>query len=323
MNEILLSVRDLKTHFPIKGDTPFRKKIIKAVDGVSFDLLNGETYGLVGESGCGKTTLGKAIIGLAPITSGEVVFNGQNFSTLPKNRLRETRFDMQMIFQDPYACLDPRMNVERIIGEIFRIRGMFSSTERKKRVYELMEIVGLSSKQAGRFPHEFSGGQRQRIGIARALALNPKLVICDEPVSALDMSVQAQILNLLVDLKKQFGLTYIFIAHGLPVVKYISDRIGVMYLGKLVEISLADKIYNSPRHPYTKTLISAVPVPDPDFQKKEIILEGDVPNPANLPSGCRFHTRCPYKRDLCVEMEPVMTEDSPGHFVACHFSGQL
>lgn len=323
MSEILLQVRDLNTYFPIKGDRPFQKKIIRAVDGVSFDVASGETFGLVGESGCGKTTLGKTIIGLAPLTSGEISFRGEIFSALSRKRLREARFDMKMIFQDPFGCLDPRMNIERIIGEDFRIRGVFSGAERKKRVYELMEIVGLSRKQASLFPHEFSGGQRQRIGIARALALHPKLIICDEPVSALDMSVQAQILNLLVDLKNQFGLTYIFIAHGLPAVKYISDRIGVMYLGKLVEISNADQIYNSPRHPYTKTLISAVPVPDPDTKKDEIILEGDVPNSADPPGGCRFHPRCPYKKGLCSEKEPVLSEDSPGHFVACHFSNQM
>lgn len=323
MNETLLQVRNLATYFPIKGDTLFQKKYIRAVDGVSFDVASGETFGLVGESGCGKTTLGKTIIGLAPLTSGEISFNGKIFSALSKNRLREVRFDMKMIFQDPFGCLDPRMNVERIISEDFRIRGVFSGAERKKRVYELMETVGLSPKQASLFPHEFSGGQRQRIGIARALALHPKLIICDEPVSALDMSVQAQILNLLVDLKNQFGLTYIFIAHGLPAVKYISDRIGVMYLGKLVEISNADQIYNAPRHPYTKTLISAVPVPDPDAKKDVIILEGEVPNSADPPGGCRFHPRCPYKKELCTEKEPALLEDSPGHFVACHFSDQM
>jgi oligopeptide transport system ATP-binding protein len=323
MSEPLLQVRNLKTHFSVKGERPFQKNTIKAVDGVSFHVDNGETFGLVGESGCGKTTIGKTLLGLAPITSGEICFNGENFATGSKARVREVRFEMQMIFQDPYGSLDPRMNAERIIGEIFRIRGVFSPAERRNKVYELMEIVGLSPKQAGRFPHEFSGGQRQRIGIARALALNPKLVICDEPVSALDMSVQSQILNLLVDLKRQMGLTFIFIAHGLPVVKYISDRIGVMYLGKLVEVSLADQIYNSPRHPYTQSLISAVPVPDPDAIKNEIILEGDVPSPVNPPTGCRFHTRCPYRRDICSEKEPEMIEESPGHFAACHFSGQL
>lgn len=318
MGEILLSVRDIKKHFPLsRGFSLQDKGSIKAVDGVSFDVFKGETFGLVGESGCGKTTLGKTVLGLTSTTAGETFFDGELITNLPNKQMREVRRNMQVIFQDPYGCLNPRMTVEKIIGEPLLVHNICDKAERAVRVAKLMEVVGLSSSHIERYPHEFSGGQRQRIGIARALALNPKLIVCDEPVSALDVSIQSQVLNLLSDLQDSFGLTYIFIAHGLPVVKYISDRVGVMYLGKMVELATSDEIYEKPLHPYTQALISAIPVPDPTAKKEEIILEGEIPSPLNPPPGCHFHTRCRFCEERCMKEEPEFREVSPNHFVAC------
>lgn len=323
--KVLIDVKDLKVHFPIYNKALFSKQIgsVKAVDGVSFVLHEGETFGLVGESGCGKTTTGKAILALYPKwTTGSVMFEGQNVLEMPENKLRPFRKNMQMIFQDPYSSLDPRMTVYRILEEPLLIHNLCSSEEeRRKRVYELLDTVGFSAKMADRYPSEFSGGQRQRIGIARALALNPKLIVCDEPVSALDVSVQSQILNLLGDLRKTYNLSMLFIAHGLNVVRHVSDKIGVMYLGHLVEIADKTKIYNNPMHPYTKALMSAVPIPDPTLEKKRIPLEGDVPSPVNPPSGCPFHTRCKYAKELgekCCTVTPELREIEPNHFVMCH-----
>lgn len=317
MSEIL-RVNDLKTYYSIsKGFSLKDKGAIKAVDGVSFYVNEGETFGLVGESGCGKTTLGKAILGLVPTTAGNVEFMGQNITGMTRDQMREVRRNLQVIFQDPYGCLDPRKTVEQIISEPLIVHKIGTKEERKKKVMELMEIVGLSAGHIYRYPHEFSGGQRQRIGIARALILNPKLIICDEPVSALDVSIQSQVLNLLNDLQDKYGLTYIFIAHGLPVVKYISDRIGVMYLGKMVEMSGSEEIYAKPLHPYTQALMSAIPIPDPTYKKEEIILEGEIPSPLNPPSGCHFHTRCRFAEPKCSQEEPPFVEYEKGHYVAC------
>ncbi|MFS0673388.1 ABC transporter ATP-binding protein [Ornithinibacillus sp. 179-J 7C1 HS] len=318
MQSPILEVNHLKKYFDIRGGV-FGKKIgeVKAVDDVSFSVNPGEILGIVGESGCGKSTTGKSILRLIEPTEGEVKFEGQDLTTLGAEAMRRLRRDMQMIFQDPYASLNPRHTVEKIIGEPLLIHGM-SKMERKSRVKELLEVVGLSSYHASRYPHQFSGGQRQRIGIARALANNPKLIICDEPVSALDVSVQSQILNLMESLRDQFNLTYVFIAHDLSVVKHISDRVGVMYLGRLVELTEKDKLYDDPKHPYTKALLSAVPVPDPDVEKERIILEGDVPSPSKPPSGCAFHTRCPMAMDICKQVRPEVEEVEVNHFVACH-----
>lgn len=317
MSEIL-RVNDLKTHYRIsKGFSLKDKGAIKAVDGVSFYVNEGETFGLVGESGCGKTTLGKAILGLVPTTAGNVEFMGKNITGMTRDQMREVRRNLQVIFQDPYGCLDPRKTVEQIIAEPLAVHKIGTKEERKQKVRELMDVVGLSPAHIYRYPHEFSGGQRQRIGIARALILNPKLIICDEPVSALDVSIQSQVLNLLNDLQDKYGLTYIFIAHGLPVVKYISDRIGVMYLGKMVEMSDAEAIYAKPLHPYTQALMSAIPIPDPTYKKEEIILEGEIPSPLNPPSGCHFHTRCRFAEPKCSQEEPPFIEYEKGHYVAC------
>ncbi len=318
MKKNILEVKDLKQYFPIRNGL-FGKSsgFIKAVDGVDLTIKTGETFGLVGESGCGKTTLGKAILGLSEITDGEVIFNGNKISNLPRKKMQAVRRELQFIFQDPYGSLDPRMRVERIIGEPLRIYHELRGADRSKRIAELMEIVGLSSRLINRYPHEFSGGQRQRIGIARALVLNPKMIICDEPVSALDVSIQSQVLNLLMDLQKEFDLTYLFIAHGLPVVKHISDRVGVMYLGKIVETTTSDKIFEKPLHPYTVALMSAVPNVDPEAEKKQIILEGEVPSPANPPIGCNFNTRCPFAFDRCMREKPELEEIEPDHFVSC------
>ncbi|MCL2549031.1 MAG: ATP-binding cassette domain-containing protein [Symbiobacteriaceae bacterium] len=291
---------------------------VRAVDDVSFIIHKGETLGLVGESGCGKTTTGKSILRLNPYATGEVVFEGEDIMKLPAEAMRKRRGEMQIIFQDPYSSLNPRLSVKDIIAEPLVNHGIGTAQEREQRVMGLLETVGLSPLHSKRFPHEFSGGQRQRIGIARALALNPKLIVCDEPVSALDVSIQSQILNLLAELQKELGLTYLFIAHGLAVVKHISDRIGVMYLGKLVEIATSDELHQNPLHPYTKALLSANPVPDPTVKIKRILLEGDVPNPANPPSGCRFHPRCRECMIECSELEPDLVEVSPGHLLACH-----
>ena len=321
--EMLLEVKDLKKYFPVAGGGLFTKTIghVKAVDGVSFGVRRGETFGLVGESGCGKSTIGKVLLRLQDATAGQVFFEGQDIMGLSPKEMRKLRRDMQIIFQDPYASLNPRMTVGEIVAEPLEIHGVVKGADKAKRVKNLLEVVGLASYHARRHPHEFSGGQRQRIGIARALALNPKMIVCDEPVSALDVSIQSQVINLLRDLQKELHLTYLFIAHDLSVVKHISKRVGVMYLGKMMEISTSDELYAHPLHPYTEALMSAIPIPDPTRQHDRIVLEGDVPSPVNPPSGCRFHTRCRYAAQVgakCVTVEPAMTEVIPGHWVACH-----
>jgi len=319
MNQFLLEVRDLKKHFPIKkGFLSKLRGYVYAVDGVNFTLARGETLGLVGESGCGKTTLGRAILRLIEPTSGEILFEGENILTLDYEKMRDLRREMQIIFQDPYSSLNPRMTVEGLIGEGLRSHDIGTPSERRQRIETLMEKVGLRPEQINRYPHEFSGGQRQRIGIARALALNPKLIICDEPVSALDVSIQAQVINLLVNLQKEFGLSYIFIAHDLNVVEHISDRVAVMYLGKIVELARDTDLYTSPRHPYTEALLSTVPIPNPKMKKKRILLDGEIPSPINLPPGCRFYSRCSYRMKLCAEVEPEFKELDGGHWVSCH-----
>jgi oligopeptide transport system ATP-binding protein len=319
MTEPLLKVKNLKKYFPIRGGLLSREVArVHAVDDVSFTMQPGETLGLVGESGCGKSTTGRTILRLIEPTSGEVWFENKNVTTLDKRSLRALRKEMQIIFQDPYASLNPRMTVGSIIGEALVIHKLAPNRKaREEKVIDLLETVGLSADHLRRYPHEFSGGQRQRIGIARALAVSPKLIICDEPVSALDVSVQAQVVNLLEDLQQQFGLTYLFIAHDLSVVEHISTRVAVMYLGKIVEIAPANELYTNPKHPYTEALLSAVPIPDPAVKRKRILLEGDVPSPINPPSGCRFHTRCPIRIPSCSQNEQTLTEILPGHWVAC------
>ncbi len=319
MAEALLRVKNLKKYFPIRGGLLSREVArVHAVDDVSFDIYRGETLGLVGESGCGKSTTGRAILRLIEPTAGEVAFDGKNVTALDKRSLRSLRKEMQIIFQDPYASLNPRMTVGSIVGEALVIHKLAATKrEREERVVKILETVGLSPDHLRRYPHEFSGGQRQRIGIARSLAVNPKFIVADEPVSALDVSIQAQIINLLEDLQKQFGLTYLFIAHDLSVVEHISTRVAVMYLGKIVELAPAKELYTNPKHPYTEALLSAVPIPDPTVKRKRILLEGDVPSPIKPPSGCRFHTRCPIRVPACSENEQVLKEISPGHWVAC------
>jgi oligopeptide transport system ATP-binding protein len=318
-DKTLLEIKHLKKHFPIKGGI-FSKTIgyVYAVDDISFTLNTGETLGLVGESGCGKSTTGRTILRLIEPTAGEVKFEGQEITGLDKGDMRALRREMQIIFQDPYASLNPRMTVGSIIGEPLEIHKIAKGAEKEEQVASLLQKVGLRPEDMRKYPHEFSGGQRQRIGIARALGLNPKLIVCDEPVSALDVSIQAQVINLLEDLQEEFGLSYLFIAHNLNVVEHISDRVAVMYLGKIVELASDTELYNNPQHPYTEALLSAVPIPDPTLKKKRIILEGDVPSPINPPSGCHFHTRCPYKEQICEEIEPEFKDIGGGHWVACH-----
>lgn len=319
-SDILLEVNGLKKYFPIKAGI-LQKTVgnVKAVDDVSFFIKKGETFGLVGESGCGKSTTGRTIIRLYEPTEGEIIFEGQDLSKLKEKELKPYRKDIQMVFQDPYSSLNPRKTVGTILEEPFGVHNLYSKAERKERVEHLLDRVGLNPTLRDRYPHEFSGGQRQRIGIARALTLNPKLIIGDEPVSALDVSIQSQVLNIMNDLQKEFGLTYLFIAHDLAVVKHISDRIGVMYLGRMMEVTDKKTLYSNPLHPYTQALLSAIPKTHPSEIKRErIILKGDVPSPSNPPKGCVFHTRCPQAMDHCKEAVPVLKELEPGHFVACH-----
>lgn len=325
-DEVILEVRGLKKYFyKNKGFFGREKQSIKAVDDLSFQIKRGETFGLVGESGCGKSTTGRTLIRLYDVTEGNVIYKGQDVSKLKERDLSSFRKSMQMIFQDPYASLNTRMTVGDIIGEPLDIHGLASGDMRQRKIYELLERVGLSKDHAGRYPHEFSGGQRQRIGIARALAVDPEFIICDEPISALDVSIQAQVVNMLEDLQKEFGLTYLFIAHDLSMVKHISDRIGVMYLGKLVELATSDELHDMPMHPYTQALLSSIPIPDPELNANMAreILEGDVPSPLNPPSGCRFRTRCKYAKEKCSQDEPVLEELRDGHYVACHFSEKV
>lgn len=316
----LLEVKDLKKWFPAKKSPFSREKVfIKAVDGVSFTLNEGETLGVVGESGCGKSTMGRSVLRLLEPTGGQVIFNGVDYTALKDKELRDSRKELQIIFQDPYASLDPRMTIGDIIAEPLDIQLKLSAKERMQRVLETMERAGLNTRFVNRYPHEFSGGQRQRIGIARAIVLNPKIMVCDEPVSALDVSIQAQVINLLMDLQKEMGMAYIFISHDLSVIKHISDRVAVMYLGHLVEIADKKDIYAHPMHPYTVALLSAIPVPDRKHKKEKIVLEGDLPSPANPPSGCVFHTRCYKAQDICKTEVPELKDCGNGHCCACHF----
>jgi oligopeptide transport system ATP-binding protein len=322
---VLLDVRDLSKHFPIGGGF-FGGQTVRAVDGVSFEIHAGETLGLVGESGCGKSTLGRLLVQLLPVTTGHVLFKGIDLVALKGERLRRMRQEMQMIFQDPYASLNPRMSVGEIIAEPLRNFGITLALDRRRRVGEVMRLCGLNPSYINRYPHEFSAGQRQRVGIARALALNPSFIVADEPISALDTSIQAQIVNLLDELQDRFRLTYLFIAHDLSVVRHVSDRVAVMYLGKIVEIGASDAVYERPQHPYTKALLSSLPIPDPDLeaQRRPILLKGEIPSPVNPPKGCRFHTRCPIARfPVCADRVPPLLDDGRGHLAACHFPGKL
>ncbi len=325
MTENLLEINDLKMYFPISKGVVFQKKVadVKAVDGVSFNIKKGETLGLVGESGCGKSTTGRAILQLYRPTGGSVMFKDVELTTLKGEKLRNMRRNMQMIFQDPYASLNPRMTVGSIVGEPLEVHNIAKGREKRERVQELLRVVGLNPYFVNRYPHEFSGGQRQRIGVARALALNPELIVCDEPISALDVSIQAQIVNMLEELQQEFGLTYLFIAHDLSMVRHISDRIAVMYLGKIVEVTDHHTLYEDPKHPYTQALLSAVPIPDPviEDQRQRIILAGDVPSPINPPTGCNFCTRCPRVMDICKQVDPKwqdIGDETQDHWVACH-----
>lgn len=317
--QTLLEVKNLVKYFPIKGGLLQRTVAqVKAVDDVSFVVKEGETLGLVGESGCGKTTIGRTILRLTPATKGTVAFQGKDVFKANAGEMKALRKDMQIIFQDPYSSLDPRMPVGESIGEGLLVHGMRDTKKRNEIVIEMLKKVGLEDYHARRYPHEFSGGQRQRIGIARALALRPKFIVCDEPVSALDVSIQSQVLNILKDLQSEFGLTYLFIAHNLSVVEHISDRVGVMYLGKMVELTDRESLFRDPLHPYTKALLSAIPIPDPTVKRERMILQGEIPSPVNPPKGCRFHPRCPVAIDRCKVEDPVFKELKPGHFAACH-----
>lgn len=318
MSELLLEVKGLKKYFPITGGILGRKKgEVKAVDDVSFYVNKGETLGIVGESGCGKSTTGRLLMRLIEASDGRVVFEDKEITSMSKSELRKTRRDIQMVFQDPYASLNPRHSIEQILEEPLIVHGIGTKEERKKQVKEMLEVVGLSSYHAKRYPHQFSGGQRQRIGIAKALMTRPKLIIADEPVSALDVSIQAQVLNLMKDIQKEFQLTYIFIAHDLGVVRHISNRVGVMYLGRLIELAESEELYENPKHPYTQALLSAVPIPDPDMKRETILIQGELPSPSNPPSGCAFHTRCAQCMDICKTTRPE-EHNLNGHYVACH-----
>jgi oligopeptide transport system ATP-binding protein len=327
INRPLLRVEHLVKHFPIKKGIVFQRQVaaVHAVDDISFDIFKGETLGLVGESGCGKSTTGRSILQLCKPTSGHVYFEDKDLTQLPDEQMRQLRQKLQIIFQDPYASLNPRMTVEEIIGEPLIIYRVARGNEVRERVKELLNLVGLSSAVVDRYPHEFSGGQRQRIGVARALAIQPSLVVCDEPISALDVSIQAQVVNLLEDLQDTLGLTYLFIAHDLSMVRHISDRVAVMYLGVIVEMAARDELYTNPLHPYTQALLSAVPIPDPVVEetRQRTILEGDVPSPVNPPSGCRFRTRCQFAEEVCAQSRPEFREAAPGHWVACHLVKEL
>ncbi len=324
MTAPLLEIDNVYKHFPVTGGVFLRQVgSVKAVEGVSLDIKEGETLGLVGESGCGKSTLGRIILRLEEPTSGDVLYRGESILSFSRARMRELRKEMQIIFQDPFSSLNPRKNVAHIVGEPLYIHGMKNRKKREARVLELLEVVGLKREHMRRYPHQFSGGQRQRIGVARALALNPKLIICDEAVSALDVSIQAQVINLLQDLQEEFHLTYLFISHDLSVVEHISDRVAVMYLGQIVELADSDELYQTPLHPYTQALLSAAPIPDPTRKGKRVVLAGDVPNPINPPSGCRFHTRCAYAKELCRQEQPYLTEIQQNHFAACFYAGAI
>lgn len=314
MAETLIEIKDLKKYFTLS-----KKMVVRAVDGVSFTVKKGETFGLVGESGCGKTTTGRLLLRLLPATSGEIYFEGRELASVPRSELRKLRRKMQIVFQDPYSSLNPRMTVGGILSFPMKVHNLYKR-QRRKRVAELLELVGMSATDANRYPHEFSGGQLQRIGIARALAVDPDFILADEPVSALDVSIQSQILNLFKDLQERLHLTYVFIAHDLSVVEFISDHIGVLYVGKIVEFAPADQVYRNPCHPYTKSLIAAIPLPDPEREREKntFRLEGEVPSPINPPAGCRFHTRCKEKRDICVREEPPYFQIADKHYVACH-----
>ena len=321
MSDTLLRVEDLKIYYPVAGSGFGKKEFVKAVDGVTFEVKKGEVFGIVGESGCGKSTLGRGVCKLENLTSGHVYLDGEDITEYNDRRMRSIRKKVQMVFQDPYASLNPRMSVFDIIAEPLLVHHLYQDkADLEKKVLDLLHRVGLDDYHANRYPHEFSGGQQQRVGIARALAVKPEFIVCDEPISALDVSIQSQVVNMLEDMQEQMGLTYLFIAHDLSVVRHISNRIGVMYLGSLVELGESYELNRHPIHPYTQTLLSAVPVPDPKLSRtrKRIILEGDVPSPMNPPSGCRFHTRCPYATEKCSQVTPVFREHEPGHWAACH-----